>query len=584
MALGSLLGGFAGGAIGTAVVQLVLDGRQYQGELAKAEALGKSTTTGMTKSFSAFKAAAGLAFVAAGAAAIRFAADAVQAASAQEEALNKTRVVFEQSAKSVEAFADSSASAFGISKTAALEAAGGFGQMLLTSGLAEDAAASMSVELVALAADLASFNNIAIEGADGALAKLQSGLAGEAEPLRRLGILLSETRVKTEAYESGIAAVGAELTDAQKVQARYNLILADTAKAQGDFGRTSGSLANQQRILAAEFENTKAELGASLLPLFKDLVTIVRDGVPIIKALGAATVEALAPIADLVTLVADAIHQWEAALEGAEEEVDQFGPKVRGSFEDAYGGIEEAIARGDISLQEGAEQLVALQREFERFGVLVYGTATNVEFLRETAFFAGDTFEDVGRKAHGMARGVKDAKDETGSFLGLARAELKGFRDSMEETFQVGSTTFEELADKARVSANQILASLRRQVKAQENYQENLEELKDRNIPDALLEQLTALGLDGAAIIEALANANKQRFREIVSEWKTSETNARSIANAIAGIGNAVTNLPTNKTVNIHFNVTSTVSAALNAVVAQVDDAIRNALARTGGA
>jgi CheY-like chemotaxis protein len=183
---------------------------------------------------------------------------------------------------------------------------------------------------------------------------------------------------------------------------------------------------------------------------------------------------------------------------------------------------------------------------------------------------------------------LTDAVGNTGkairTFAGRSGEELEEFRDSMQDTFRVGSTTFEELADKARVSANQILASLRKQVKAQEDYQENLEELKQRNIPDALLEQLTALGLDGAQVIEALAESNQRRFREIVSEWRTSETNARSIANAIAGIGSAVNNLPTNKTVNVHFNVTSTVGAALSNVAAQVDDAIRAALARTGGA
>jgi predicted DNA-binding protein YlxM (UPF0122 family) len=560
MALGSLLGGFAGGAIGTAVVQLVLDGRQYQTQLAQAEALGKTSTASMSKSMAAFRATAGLAFAAAGIAAVQFAAASVKAASDQEEALNKTRVVFEESSAAVERFADTSAASFGISKTAALDAASGFGTMLQTAGLTESTAASMSVSLTELAADLASFNNIAIEGADGALAKLRSGLAGEAEPLRRLGILLSEARVKAEAYASGIAETGAELTEGQKVQARYNLILQDSAKAQGDFARTSDGLANQQRILQARFADFQAEVGQNLLPVIQELLPALLDigetALPILKGAIEGATSVIGPMAEALRGVSDVLQG--DILPG----MDGWTERLR-TVTGVFGFMNPALDQVNKGFEEYDKAVAEAAEESTRLSENQAALAANHAVLTGAV---GDTGKAIR------------------TFAGRSGEELEEFRDSMQDTFRVGSTTFEELADKARVSANQILASLRKQVKAQENYQENLEELKQRNIPDALLEQLTALGLDGAAIIEALANANKQRFREIVSEWRTSETNAQQIANAIAGIGQAVNNLPTNKTVNVHFNVTSTVGAALSNVAAQVDDAIRAALARTGGA
>lgn len=187
----------------------------------------------------------------------------VSAASDLNEEINKTSVVFGESSQAVLAWSRTTASALGLSQRAALQAAAGFGQILETSGLTEQQAASFSRRLVGLSADIASFNNI---DPSEALDKLRAGLVGEAEPLRRVGVLLSEARVKQEAYRLGIARTGDELTEGQKVQARYSLILRDTAKTQGDFSRTSDSLANAQRRLSAGLENIRASIGSAVLP------------------------------------------------------------------------------------------------------------------------------------------------------------------------------------------------------------------------------------------------------------------------------------------------------------------------------
>lgn len=188
------------------------------------------------------------------------------AASDLSEAQNKATVTFGESSDVIEEFAATSARSFGISERAANEYTATLGVILQGSGLAQDATADMSVELTALAADLASFNNIPV---DVALEKIRAGLVGEAEPLRTVGVLLSEAAVKTKAYEMGIAEAGTELTDAQKVQARYALILEQTSTAQGDFDRTSDGLANQQRIMGAQWEDLRAKLGQAFLPIMQ---------------------------------------------------------------------------------------------------------------------------------------------------------------------------------------------------------------------------------------------------------------------------------------------------------------------------
>lgn len=194
---------------------------------------------------------------------VGFAQDSIQAASNLNEVMSKTDQVFGDSAQSVKDWSQTTATSMGLSQRASLEAASGFGNLLTTIGLAEKPAAEMSQSLVQLASDLSSFHNI---DSASALEKLRAGLAGEAEPLRSLGVFLTEATVKAKAMEMGLASASGELTEGAKVQARYALILEQTAKAQGDFERTSDGMANQQRILSARLEETSAKFGTALMP------------------------------------------------------------------------------------------------------------------------------------------------------------------------------------------------------------------------------------------------------------------------------------------------------------------------------
>jgi len=193
------------------------------------------------------------------------AGESVRAASDTAESVNRTRVTFEDASEDVLEFAEGSAEAFGIARRAALDGAGTFGAFFANAGVTSRESARLSVDLVKLSADLASFNNVA-GGPTEVLAKLRSGLAGEAEPLRQFGIFLSEGAVAAKAVEMGIARAGEELTEGQRVQARYGVILEQSSAASGDFARTSGSLANQQRVAAAKMDDLKAELGEALVP------------------------------------------------------------------------------------------------------------------------------------------------------------------------------------------------------------------------------------------------------------------------------------------------------------------------------
>lgn len=245
----------------------------------------KTASSGMSSFVSKIKsvgATLGVAF--AGQQVLQFGKDVILASSNMAESLSKVQVVFGQNASAVEKWGDTSATAMGISKQAALEAAGTYGNLFQAFGLGQGEAQKMSTSLVQLASDMASFNNTSI---DDAILALRSGLSGETEPLKRFGVALNEVRLKQEALDMGLIKSTKEaLTPAAKAQAAYALILHDTKLAQGDYGRTADGTANTMRTLAAQFENAKVALGDALMPAFRALLELLKVVVPVLKAIG----------------------------------------------------------------------------------------------------------------------------------------------------------------------------------------------------------------------------------------------------------------------------------------------------------
>jgi hypothetical protein len=130
-------------------------------------------------------------------------------------------------------------------------------------GVGEEEAYEMSTSLTQLANDMASFYNMDTEEA---FTKLRAGITGETEPLKRLGILVDENTIKQYAMANGISKTGKEMTQTQKLQARYGAIMQQTMKAQGDLARTMDSPTNQLRILNNQFDQAKIALGQALQP------------------------------------------------------------------------------------------------------------------------------------------------------------------------------------------------------------------------------------------------------------------------------------------------------------------------------
>lgn len=238
------------------------------------------------------KLAAGVAAIGVGAGAA-FLGDAIGKAGDLGETQSKVNQIFGDGAAALDQWSTDAAKAMGQSKQAALDAAANFGIFGKAAGLTGNDLTDFSKELTGLAGDLASFGNTSPEEAAEALG---AALRGEAEPMRKFGVLLDDATLKAKALEMGIYDGNGSLTQQQKILAAQRSIMDQTSDAQGDFARTSGGLANQQRILRAQLANTSAEIGAKLLPVATTLATWANTTlIPILGKWGGLLADKLAP-------------------------------------------------------------------------------------------------------------------------------------------------------------------------------------------------------------------------------------------------------------------------------------------------
>ncbi len=192
-----------------------------------------------------------------------FGYSAVNAASDAQELQSAFDVTFGQMSATMNKWAEDTGNAMGRSTQEMQKAANTFG-IFFNTAVDPAKAAQMSQVFAELAQDLGSFFNTDTQTA---IDKLRSGLSGESEPLRDFGVFLTEANVKAKALELGLTGVGNELTEQEKILARYQIILESTTAAQGDVARTSDSTSNRMRAAKAQYEELSVSLGEKLLPV-----------------------------------------------------------------------------------------------------------------------------------------------------------------------------------------------------------------------------------------------------------------------------------------------------------------------------
>lgn len=201
--------------------------------------------------------------------------DAIQAASDLQEVQNVVDVTFgDAGAKKIEAWAKSAGSQFGLTETQAKRFTSTLGAMMKSAGLTGDEIVDMSTDMAGLAADMASFYNLDF---DTAFQKIRSGISGETEPLKQLGINMSVANLNAFALQKGLEKTFDQMTQGEQTMLRYQYLMSATADAQGDFARTSDGFANATRMLQTNIDSLKTKLGEVLLPVVNEVISGVNE-------------------------------------------------------------------------------------------------------------------------------------------------------------------------------------------------------------------------------------------------------------------------------------------------------------------
>lgn len=255
----------SGRAIDTASIQ------EAREELARASAALdqlEDHTNKSTDAFSRLAKAIGLVMIA------RKALDTIKTgidyASDLAEVQNVVDVTFGSATEAINSWSKECLAAYGMNEVSAKRYAGTLGAMLKSSGLAGDAIVDMSKDMVGLAGDMASFYNLDLETA---FEKIRSGISGETEPLKQLGINMSVANLEAYALSQGITTAYNEMSQAEQVMLRYNYLMSTTADAQGDFARTQDSYANQTRLLSESWLEFTDIMAEQLLPVLTAIVS-----------------------------------------------------------------------------------------------------------------------------------------------------------------------------------------------------------------------------------------------------------------------------------------------------------------------
>lgn len=341
----------ASNSIGTASIDIEADADDFESDVRKQVGKGKSAGEELGRGVGeGFKAGltvlVGQALVEMGKQAVTAVKDFVIGATNAASDLAETGTAIEavfgaDSAARIQEWSSTAATALGQSQQQALDAAKTFAVFGQSAGLAGPALEGFSTDLTKAASDMASFHNA---DPSEVIEAIGAGLRGEAEPLRRFGILMDDAALKAEAMEQGIYDGTGTLTQQQKVLAAQALILGQVGAATDDFTETSDGLANQQRIMAAQWANLQGAIGTMFLPIAQVAVTVINQLlgalIPLATELSAKVTPAIQGFADgLSTLIGDG-----GGLVGIFSNLSEMRNNLITSVLEALPGIIEAVA------------------------------------------------------------------------------------------------------------------------------------------------------------------------------------------------------------------------------------------------
>ena len=390
-----------------------------------------------------------LPLIAAGGAAVKLAMDA-------EESRNLFEVSMGGMVDVAEAWSAELSDALGVNRYESQKLIGTFNVMLKSLGQNEKGAYDMAKGLTELGYDMASFFNLEPEEA---FDKLRAAITGETEPLKRLGIVVNETTIKTWALNNGMIKQGEQLDENQKIMARYNVIMEATSLAQGDLARTLDSPTNKLRILKSRVTETAIEFGMKMMPVFEDVLKLAEKGVKWFgdlsdasKVLAIKVAGVAAAIGPLLIGIGKIIKLAPAIGKAVQAMTGPFGLitaaiLAAGAAIDYF--IKKSIELSDAEIDAMTSTKMAAA-EFHAFRrKLIEDETMTVEEFKELYEKHGRNYQRVMKAIATLPEyaELKEKWDDMKEHVGEAAEELKTKIELLPEPIKIVITNLKELAD-----------------------------------------------------------------------------------------------------------------------------------------
>lgn len=332
--------------------------------------------------------------------------EAVGLASDLQEVQNVVDTAFGDMANQCEEFAKSSIESFGMSELKAKQFSSTYMAMGKGSGLEAQKAADMALGAAARIGDIASFYNKSFEEAD---TMMKSIWTGETESLKQIGVVMTEVNLQQHAHTQGIKKSYSEMTQAEKIALRYSYVMEQTALAQGDFKKTSGSWANQTRMLKENFDSIKASLGTAFIQTLT----------PVVKMLNSLVIS-LQTVADKVKeITADLFGEQKLPDSGAGEEAAAIA-EMANAQEDYNGALEKTSKEQERQLA-GFDKLNKLSDKQD-------ATNANIDIPTQT-----QQVQSSNKEIEETESKLSSLKDTLNNFFGPFLAEFAPLKNRFKE-------------------------------------------------------------------------------------------------------------------------------------------------------
>lgn len=413
----------AADSVGQIGLDLVVNQNQFKQQMAGIQSMAKKAGAALAAAFAVKKL-------------IDFGAQCIELGSRLAEVDNVIQQAVPSMQKQIDSFAKNAIKQFGMSETSAKKFTGVFASMSRGFGFTEKSAASMGMTLTGLAADVASFYDTSQEEA---FTKLKSVFTGETETLKDLGIVMTQSALDSYALANGYGKITSRMSEAEKVALRYAFVQEKLQFAQGDFARTSGSWANQVRILAEQFNALKAVIGQGLIAALTPVIRVINSVIGRLLTLANA-IKAVFSMFGGGGNQTDGAKAQAAGMEEVAASADKAGDAMGGA-----GGAAKKVAKDMKSATTGIDELNIISPDTDAGSGSGGGAGSGYDVDQFDTSEAIPPTDELDSKYQGLIDRAKELKNlfmagfKVGfgdmSVLDSMKESIQGIKDSLTDIF-----------------------------------------------------------------------------------------------------------------------------------------------------